>query len=103
MRGQGHLFRVARDDAEKQICDKLSCKLDEFMELETYDWLLVEPQGQASSFITDLISFLQTTFASFANIPVSFLFFFSYKVPFARFGFITNIEAALILSNEVEH
>ncbi|XP_026683754.1 exocyst complex component 6 [Diaphorina citri] len=70
-RGEGHLFRVARDDAERQICEKLKNKLDSFLELENYDWLLVEPQGHASSFITDLIAFLQSIFQSFTNIPSS--------------------------------
>lgn len=72
-RGQGHLFRVARDDAERQICDKLKAKLDEFLELEDYDWILIEPQGHASSYVTDLIAFLQSTFQSFTNLPVSTL------------------------------
>ncbi|XP_067003138.1 exocyst complex component 6B isoform X1 [Anabrus simplex] len=67
--GQSTMFRVARDDAERQICDKLKHKLDEFLELENYDWLLVEPKGHASSFITDLIAFLQSTFLSFTNLP----------------------------------
>lgn len=65
------MFRVARDDAERQICEKLKQKLDEFLELENYDWLLVEPQGHASSFITDLIAFLKSIFLSFTNLPVS--------------------------------
>lgn len=67
--GQSTMFRVARDDAERQICEKLKCKLDEFLELENYDWLLVEPQGHASSFITDLIAFLHSIFLSFTNLP----------------------------------
>ncbi|PNF21996.1 Exocyst complex component 6B [Cryptotermes secundus] len=67
--GQSSMFRVARDDAEHQICDKLKWKLDEFLELENYDWLLVEPKGHASSFITDLIAFLQSIFISFTNLP----------------------------------
>lgn len=65
-----YLFKVARDDAERQICDKLKNKLDEFLELENYDWILVEPQGHASSFITDLIAFLKSTFESFTDLPV---------------------------------
>lgn len=56
------MFRVAREDAVRQICEKLRQKLTEFLELESYDWLLGEPQSHASSFITDLIAFLQTTF-----------------------------------------
>ncbi|XP_029664573.1 exocyst complex component 6B [Formica exsecta] len=63
------MFRVARDDAEKQICDKLKNKLDEFLELENYDWNLAEPQGHASGFITDLIAFLRSTLTCFTNLP----------------------------------
>lgn len=67
------MFRVARDDAEKQICEKLKNKLDEFLELENYDWNLAEPQGHASGFITDLIAFLQSTFTCFTNLPVLYI------------------------------
>lgn len=74
VQGQTALFRVAREDAIRQICEKLKQKLNEFLELESYDWLLVEPQGQASSFISDIIAFLQTTFQSFTNLPVSKLY-----------------------------
>lgn len=70
MQGQPAMFRVAREDAVRQICEKLHQKLNEFLELESYDWILVEPKGFASSFITDLIAFLQTTFQSFTNLPV---------------------------------
>jgi hypothetical protein len=69
VQGQPAMFRVAREDAVRQICEKLKQKLNEFYELESYDWLLVEPQGHASSFISDLIAFLQTTFQSFTNLP----------------------------------
>ena len=78
--GQSTMFRVARDDAERQICDKLKCKLDEFLELENYDWLLVEPKGHASSFITDLIAFLQSIFLSFTNLPVSMPLSYKYLI-----------------------
>ncbi|XP_012257950.2 exocyst complex component 6B isoform X2 [Athalia rosae] len=66
---QSAMFRVAREDAERQICDKLERKLDEFLELENYDWNLAEPQGHASSFVTDLIAFLQSIFMCFTNLP----------------------------------
>lgn len=65
------MFRVAREDAVRQICEKLRQKVDEFIELESYDWLLIEPKGHASSFIADLIEYLNTTFVSFTNLPVS--------------------------------
>lgn len=69
VQGQPAMFRVAREDAVRQICEKLKQKLNEFIELESYDWVLVEPQGHASSFISDIIAFLQTTFVSFTNLP----------------------------------
>lgn len=64
------MFHVAKNDAEKQISLKLKEKIDEFLELENYNWSLVEPQGYASNFITDLIAFLQSIFSSFTNVPV---------------------------------
>jgi len=63
------MFQVARTEAEDQVSVKLCAKLDEFFEeLESYDWLLAEPIGHASPFITDLIAFLQSTFQSFSFI-----------------------------------
>ncbi|GLV44107.1 Secretory 15 [Carabus blaptoides fortunei] len=69
VQGQPAMFRVAREDAVRQICEKLRHKLTEFIELESYDWLLVEPEGYASSFVSDFIAFLQSTFQSFTNLP----------------------------------
>lgn len=69
LQGQHAMFRVAREDAIRQICEKLKQKLNEFIELETYEWTLVEPKGHASSFISDIIAFLQTTFHSFTDLP----------------------------------
>jgi hypothetical protein len=70
---QAAMFRVARADAEHQICLKLQRKLDEFLELENYDWMLGEPQGHASSHITDLLAFLKSTLQAFTNLPVSYI------------------------------
>ncbi|XP_060524223.1 exocyst complex component 6 [Cylas formicarius] len=67
--GQHAMFKTAREDAVRQICEKLKQKLDEFLELESYDWVLVEPKGHASSFISDMIAYLQTTFQSFTTLP----------------------------------
>ena len=35
-----------------------------------YDWTLMEPKGHASSYIMDLMAFLQSIFMSFTNLPV---------------------------------
>ncbi|XP_026324900.1 exocyst complex component 6 [Hyposmocoma kahamanoa] len=65
----GSMFQSARDDAEKQICDNLEKKVDEFLDLENYDWLLVEPTGQASSFVTDMLSYLSGVLSSLEQLP----------------------------------
>ncbi|KAK9891722.1 hypothetical protein WA026_016518 [Henosepilachna vigintioctopunctata] len=68
--GKNIMFQVAREDAVHKICEKLNQKVDEFLELQSYDWLLVEPQGHASGHISDLIAFLRTTFQSFTSLPL---------------------------------
>jgi len=63
------MFNVARAEAEEQVTVKLCNKLDEFFqELGGYDWLLIEPIGHASVFITEMIAFLQHTFQGFSYI-----------------------------------
>ena len=53
-----------------------------------YDWLLPESKGHASGYITDLVAFLQSTFMSFTNLPVSCqLFFKGTKVHNLHFNF----------------
>ena len=73
-RSQSNLFKIAHDEAIKQICLKIQAKLDEFFELEEYNWLLSEPSGHASNYITDSIAFLHGTFESFIYFPVFFAF-----------------------------
>ncbi|XP_076317058.1 exocyst complex component Sec15 isoform X3 [Tachypleus tridentatus] len=63
------MFKDARADAESQIYLQLNKKIDGFLELANYDWLLGEPEGHASSYLTDLIAFLQSTFQAFTNLP----------------------------------
>ncbi|XP_053607699.1 exocyst complex component 6 [Plodia interpunctella] len=65
----GSMFQVARDDAEQQICGNLEKKVDEFLDLENYDWLLVEPTGQASAFVTDMLSYLKGVLTSLEQLP----------------------------------
>ncbi|XP_038211692.1 exocyst complex component 6 [Zerene cesonia] len=65
----GSMFQAARDDAERQICENLQNKVDEFLDLENYDWLLVEPRGQASSFVTDMLSYLTGVLSSLELLP----------------------------------
>jgi hypothetical protein len=64
------MFKDARSDAESQIYIQLNQKIDEFLELANYDWMLVESPGMASSYISDLIAFLRSTFEAFTNLPL---------------------------------
>ncbi|XP_064604031.1 exocyst complex component 6B-like [Liolophura sinensis] len=63
------MFKDAKNEAEEQIYKQLNNKIDEFLELASYDWLLVDPKGHASGYLMDLIAFLQSTFMSFTNLP----------------------------------
>lgn len=64
------LFKDIRADAESQIYLQLNHRIDEFMELATYDWMLIESRGMASSYIKDLIKWLNSTFEAFTNLPL---------------------------------
>ncbi|BFZ02390.1 hypothetical protein BsWGS_05429 [Bradybaena similaris] len=63
------MFKDARSDAEQHIYEQLNLKIDEFLDLASYDWTIPEPRGQASSYLMDLVAFLQSTFMSFTNLP----------------------------------
>lgn len=56
-------------DAEFQIYQKMNDQIDEFLSLADYDWTVVEAAGTASSFISDLIAWLKSTFQAFTNLP----------------------------------
>uniref|UniRef100_A0A8C4QNA3 Exocyst complex component n=1 Tax=Eptatretus burgeri TaxID=7764 RepID=A0A8C4QNA3_EPTBU len=62
-------FKDARHTAEEEIYTKLNQKIDEFLQLADYDWMLVEPLGHASDYLVDLINFLRSTFAVFTHLP----------------------------------
>ena len=53
-----------------QIHTQLISKMDEFLGLADYDWLLPEPRGTSSPWLSDLLAFLTSVFASFTNLPV---------------------------------
>ena len=70
------MFKDIRGEAEEQIYIALRLKIDEFLELASYDWMLAEPKGTSSSYVLDLIAFLTSTFTAFTNLPVSLEFLF---------------------------
>jgi len=64
------LFKDIRVEVEEEIHAKLLSKMDEFIELANYDWLMSEPQGLSSPWLSDLLAFLSSVFYSFTNLPV---------------------------------
>jgi hypothetical protein len=52
------IFKDIRVEAEEEIHSKLLSKMDEFIELAHYDWVMSEPKGQASPWLSDLLAFL---------------------------------------------
>ncbi|CEF63692.1 Exocyst complex subunit Sec15-like family-containing protein [Strongyloides ratti] len=74
--GTGHLvslkdqvFKDAKCEVESQIDNSLQSKIDEFFNLNSYDWDLQVSKGVSSEYITDLLAFLQTIFVTFKNLP----------------------------------
>lgn len=59
----------AKSDAESEIYRQINIKIDEFFDLATYDWLMLEVEPQPSGYITDMLAFLSGTFKSFTNLP----------------------------------
>ncbi|XP_072177951.1 exocyst complex component 6B-like [Diadema setosum] len=64
-----NIFRDARSEAEQEIYRRLNEKVDEFLELASYDWSLDESQGHASGYIMDIIRFLEGSFKAFNHLP----------------------------------
>ncbi|XP_038070937.1 exocyst complex component 6B-like isoform X2 [Patiria miniata] len=64
-----NIFRDARSEAEQEIYKRLNAKVDDFLELASYDWTLDEPRGHASGYIMDIIRFLEGSFKAFVHLP----------------------------------
>jgi len=63
------MFKDTQAEGEDYIVKKLTSKMNEFIELANYDWMLSEPTGHASPWLMDLIAFLKSIFESFTNLP----------------------------------
>lgn len=63
------MFKDARGKAEVAIYRNIEEKLDEIFNCNDYDWTTDIPLGQASPFIKDAFTYLESTFVSFANLP----------------------------------
>lgn len=63
------IFRDAGSEAEQEIYKRLNFKVNEFLELSTYDWSMEDSDGKASDYILDIIRFLEGSFKAFTNLP----------------------------------
>ncbi|XP_077991948.1 exocyst complex component 6B-like [Glandiceps talaboti] len=63
------IFKDARDEAEQQIYKTLNAKMDEFLDLASYNWRLEEAKGHPSGYLMDLIAFLESNFIAFNHLP----------------------------------
>uniref|UniRef100_T1IIQ2 Exocyst complex component n=1 Tax=Strigamia maritima TaxID=126957 RepID=T1IIQ2_STRMM len=71
------VFKKARNEVEDQIINQLKVKINGFLSLADYIWMLPELpvendkiQGKASDFIVDLISFLKNFLVSIPDPPI---------------------------------
>lgn len=67
------LLQDARHAAEAEIYTSLNAKIDQFLQLADYDWLVSAQADntETSDYLIDLIAFLKSTFSVFTNLPVS--------------------------------
>ncbi|CAF0744514.1 unnamed protein product [Brachionus calyciflorus] len=63
------VFKDLRSEAETQIYELLNLKIDELLDLESFDWNLNESKGQASEYMKSLLSFLKSNLDSFNHLP----------------------------------
>ncbi|OQR70166.1 exocyst complex component 6B isoform 1 [Tropilaelaps mercedesae] len=62
-------FKDSRKNAEDQIYKQIMRKIDESIELATYEWTATEARGTASAYMLDLLAFLNNVFQAFTNLP----------------------------------
>ena len=75
-------------EAEEEIHSKLISKIDEFIELANYDYVMSELQGTSSSWLSDLIAFLNSVFLSFTNLGCVL---YQVKVCTIKFGIFCHV------------
>ncbi|XP_070540894.1 exocyst complex component 6B-like isoform X2 [Ptychodera flava] len=63
------IFKDARNEAEQQIYRSLNAKMDDFLDLASYNWKLEESKGHSSGYLMDLIAFLESNFIAFNHLP----------------------------------
>lgn len=63
------MLKDIRSLVEDRIYDKLNDKIDQCLDITSYDWMMQESSGVASDYITTTIQFLENTFQAFNHLP----------------------------------
>ncbi|CAF3177319.1 unnamed protein product [Rotaria socialis] len=63
------MLKDIRSLVEDRIHDKLNDKIDQCLDIASYDWMMQESMGVASDYITTTIKFLENTFRAFTHLP----------------------------------
>eukprot|EP00111_Clytia_hemisphaerica_P023573 TCONS_00069438-protein len=61
-------FKDIRAEAEMRIYEKLNMKMDEFLNLASYEWSPSHVRAQPSSYLQDLLAYLQGAFIAFEQL-----------------------------------
>ncbi|KAK9479476.1 exocyst complex subunit Sec15-like-domain-containing protein [Lipomyces japonicus] len=68
----GQEFATARKKAEKRVFELVNSKIDDFLEIADYNWEAVKENNDPSSYLIDMVRFLQTLVNStLVNLPKS--------------------------------
>ncbi|CAB3985156.1 exocyst complex component 6B-like, partial [Paramuricea clavata] len=62
-------FKDVRAEAEQRVYEKLNQKMDEFLDLATYNWSTSGSKNHPSEYLVDLLTYLRVTFLTFTNLP----------------------------------
>ncbi|CAF1230429.1 unnamed protein product [Didymodactylos carnosus] len=63
------MLKDIRSLVEDRIYDKLNDKIDQCLDIASYDWMMPEAAGVASDYIQTTIQFLKHTFRAFTHLP----------------------------------
>ncbi|XP_028391174.1 exocyst complex component 6B-like [Dendronephthya gigantea] len=62
-------FKDVRAEAEQRVYEKLNQKMDQFLDLASYNWTASGSKNHASEYLVDLLTYLNVTFLTFTNLP----------------------------------
>ena len=65
------VFKDLRSETEVKIYELLNKKIDELLDLESFNWMMTESQGRASDYMRSLLTFLKDILSTCNTIRVN--------------------------------